>query len=151
VRVPPNPKGPRPPRRARRPAAMGRRLLQREAATARAHEERQEAGDRRAHPQAQRPPAPRRRRVRARPGTRLQVARSSNQRVGRGLGGLAERGDVADTRMEPLWSPVVATGGNQWQIAKARNPRNQAKSVATGCDRLLMVRRVSGSSPEEGS
>jgi hypothetical protein len=45
------------------------------------------------------------------------------------------RGDVADMRMEPLWSPVVATGGNQWQIAKARNPWKQAKSVATGRDR----------------
>ena len=25
-------------------------------------------------------------------------------------------GAAADTGMEPLWSPVVATGGNQWQI-----------------------------------
>ncbi len=38
--------------------------------------------------------------------------------------------------MEPLWSPVVATGGNQWQIRSARNPPKQAKSVATACDRL---------------
>ena len=38
--------------------------------------------------------------------------------------------------MEPLWSPVVATGGNQRQIAAAHKPRKQAKSVATGCHRL---------------
>src|SRR5438128_8343765 len=38
--------------------------------------------------------------------------------------------------MEPLWSPVVATGGNQWQIRSARNPPKQAKSVAAGCHRL---------------
>src|SRR6266496_1866543 len=77
VRVPPDPKGPRPSCRARRPAAMGRRVLQREAADARAHKERQETRDRRAYPEAQRPSAPRRGRVRARTGPRLQVARSS--------------------------------------------------------------------------
>src|SRR5436309_15662288 len=38
--------------------------------------------------------------------------------------------------MEPLWSPVVATGGTQWQIRSARNPPKQAESVAVGCDRL---------------
>jgi hypothetical protein len=39
-------------------------------------------------------------------------------------------------RMEPLWSPVVATGGNQWQIRSAPNRRKQAKTVAVGCHRL---------------
>ena len=39
--------------------------------------------------------------------------------------------------MEPLWSPVVATRGNQRQIDRAPKPQKQAKSVATGCDRLL--------------
>src|SRR5437667_7444569 len=39
-------------------------------------------------------------------------------------------------RMEPLWSPVVATGGNRWRIRSARNPPKQAKSVAVGCHRL---------------
>src|SRR5438876_12312311 len=38
--------------------------------------------------------------------------------------------------MEPLWSPVVATGGNQGQIAGRGEPRKQAKSVATGSHRL---------------
>ena len=38
--------------------------------------------------------------------------------------------------MEPLWSPVVATSGNLWQIAQARKPGNQAKTVAVDCDRL---------------
>src|SRR5438128_10364544 len=48
--------------------------------------------------------------------------------------------------MEPLWSPVVATGGNQRQIGCARKRRKQAKTVAVGCDRLrakYMVRRGS--------
>ena len=46
-------------------------------------------------------------------------------------------------RMEPLWSPVVATGGNQRQIDFAPDPGKQAKTVATGCHRLpekFMVR-----------
>src|SRR5436309_11693257 len=38
--------------------------------------------------------------------------------------------------MEPLWSPVVATGGNQRQIGRARKGRKQAKTVAVRCDRL---------------
>src|SRR6266571_8321792 len=38
--------------------------------------------------------------------------------------------------MEPLWSPVVATGGTQWQIRSARNPPKQAESVAVGCEPL---------------
>jgi hypothetical protein len=38
--------------------------------------------------------------------------------------------------MEPLWSPVVATGGNGSQMARAQKPQNQAKTVAAGCDRL---------------
>src|SRR5919108_2936934 len=38
--------------------------------------------------------------------------------------------------MEPLWSPLVATGGKRWQIAQPRKRRNYAKTVAMGCDRL---------------
>ncbi len=38
--------------------------------------------------------------------------------------------------MEPLWSPVVATGGNRSQIRSTRKRQKQAKSVATGCHRL---------------
>src|SRR5947207_13019082 len=38
--------------------------------------------------------------------------------------------------MEPLWSPVVATGGNQPQTYRARRRRKQAKSVATVCHQL---------------
>ena len=48
--------------------------------------------------------------------------------------------------MEPLWSPVVATGGNQLQIGRSSKPQKQAKSVATGCRRLpreVMVTRGS--------
>ena len=56
--------------------------------------------------------------------------------------------------VEPLWSPVVATGGNQPQIDEARKPRKQAKSVAAGCDRLRSAvhgkEGVDGSSPSEG-
>src|SRR5436190_2025540 len=35
-----------------------------------------------------------------------------------------------------LWSPVVATGGNQWQITERQKPRNKRKPlpwIATGC------------------
>jgi hypothetical protein len=39
-------------------------------------------------------------------------------------------------RMEPLWSPVVATGGNRMQIGLARKPPKQAKSVPVDCDQL---------------
>jgi rhodanese-related sulfurtransferase len=38
--------------------------------------------------------------------------------------------------MEPLWSPVVATGGSRSQVARGENRRNQAKTVAVGCDQL---------------
>ena len=38
--------------------------------------------------------------------------------------------------MEPLWSLVVATDGNQWQMQRRRNRRKQAKTVAVGCDQL---------------
>jgi hypothetical protein len=53
--------------------------------------------------------------------------------------------------MEPLWSPVVATGGNQRQIGSARKWRKQAKTVAAGCHRLPETfhgkEGVDGSSP----
>jgi hypothetical protein len=38
--------------------------------------------------------------------------------------------------MEPLWSAVVANGGNRRQIEKSRKPQKQAKTVAVGCDPL---------------
>jgi hypothetical protein len=38
--------------------------------------------------------------------------------------------------MEPLWSPAVATSGNQWQTAPPLKPLKQAKFVAAGCDWL---------------
>jgi hypothetical protein len=38
--------------------------------------------------------------------------------------------------MEPLWSPVVATGGNRSQIGHVDKPPKQAKTVAVRCDRL---------------
>src|SRR6266508_4911599 len=57
--------------------------------------------------------------------------------------------------MEPLWSPVVATRGNQPQIGRPSKPQKQAKSVATGCHRLPQEihgkEGVDGSSPSEGS
>jgi hypothetical protein len=37
--------------------------------------------------------------------------------------------------MEPLWSPVVATGGNRSQIGHVEEPPQQAKTVAVRCDR----------------
>jgi hypothetical protein len=57
--------------------------------------------------------------------------------------------------MEPLWSRVVATGGNQSQVESARKPHKQAETAAVGCDQLPRAAHgkegVSGSSPEEGS
>ena len=56
--------------------------------------------------------------------------------------------------MEPLWSPGVATGGNQRQIDATRKPRKQVESVATGCHQLPETfhgkEGVDGSSPSEG-
>jgi hypothetical protein len=56
--------------------------------------------------------------------------------------------------MEPLWSPVVATGGNRSQIARPRKRLNQAKTVAAGCEQLPFEAHgkegVDGSSPSEG-
>ena len=57
--------------------------------------------------------------------------------------------------MEPLWSPVVATGGKRWQISSARKPQEQAKTAAVLCDQLPEPfhgkEGVDGSSPSEGS
>src|SRR5438445_2645109 len=36
--------------------------------------------------------------------------------------------------MEPLWNPVVATGGKQWQPGSVQKRRKQAITVALGCD-----------------
>jgi hypothetical protein len=56
--------------------------------------------------------------------------------------------------MEPLWSPVVAIGGNRSQIASTRKRPKQAETVAVGCDRLPQAAHgkegVDGSSPSEG-
>src|SRR6266516_6924565 len=53
-----------------------------------------------------------------------------------------------------LWSPVVATGGNQRQIDRRLKPQKQAKSVATSCHRLRAASHgkegVDGSNPSEG-
>jgi hypothetical protein len=63
-------------------------------------------------------------------------------------------GAAADTGMEPLWSPVFATGGNQRQIDPPQNREKQAKTVAVCCDRLPEAfhgkEGVDGSSPSEG-
>jgi hypothetical protein len=40
-------------------------------------------------------------------------------------------------KMEPLWSPVVATSRNRSQIGWARKPQKQAKTIAVGCHPLL--------------
>jgi hypothetical protein len=57
-------------------------------------------------------------------------------------------------RMEPLWSPVVATGGRQSQIRRPQEPQKHAKTVAVGCHRLPEKfhgkEGVDGSSPSEG-
>ena len=57
--------------------------------------------------------------------------------------------------MEPLWSPVGATGANRWQIESARKAPKQAETVAMGCYWLPIGAHgkegVDGSSPSEGS
>jgi hypothetical protein len=56
--------------------------------------------------------------------------------------------------MEPLWSPVVATGGNPRQGLLPKRLK-QAKTVAAACDQLPFgfhgKEGVDGSSPSEGS
>jgi len=49
--------------------------------------------------------------------------------------------------MEPLWRPVVAIGGNLWQMERPRKRLKQAKTVAVRCDGK---EGVDGSSPSEG-
>jgi hypothetical protein len=51
--------------------------------------------------------------------------------------------------MEPLWSPVVATGGNRSQNGEAQKPHKQAKTFAVGCDRL--PQRAHGTTGREGA
>jgi hypothetical protein len=57
-------------------------------------------------------------------------------------------------RMEPLWSPAVAIGGNRWQMGRPATSLRQAKTVAVGCDGLPELfhgkEGVDGSSPSEG-
>ncbi len=61
---------------------------------------------------------------------------------------------IAPARMERLWSLAVATSGNRWQMPDPENPRQQAKTVATGCDQLPLnldgKEVVDGSSPVRG-
>src|SRR6266496_147458 len=58
-------------------------------------------------------------------------------------------------KMEPLWSPVVATGGNRSRMRLPSEPQKQAVSVADGCERLPKEAHgkegVDRSSPSEGS
>jgi hypothetical protein len=60
----------------------------------------------------------------------------------------------ADNRDGALWSPVVATGGNQPQTHRAHRRRIQAKTVAVGCHPLPETfhgkEGIDGSSPSEG-
>jgi Winged helix DNA-binding domain len=54
--------------------------------------------------------------------------------------------ELADPRMERLWSPAGATSGNQWQSprrGKRQNKPNLLPSVASGCRGRQMVRRGS--------
>jgi hypothetical protein len=58
------------------------------------------------------------------------------------------------SRMERLWSPAGATGGNRWQIEHPKKPLKQAdpQPVATPGNRFGDGKEgVDGSSPSEGS
>jgi hypothetical protein len=67
---------------------------------------------------------------------------------------LSDASSSAGPRMEPLWSPVVANGGNRRQIEESRKPQKQAKTVAVDCQRLPATfhgkEGVDGSSPVRG-
>jgi hypothetical protein len=56
--------------------------------------------------------------------------------------------------MEPLWSPVVATGGKRAQMLSFKKGRKQARTVAVGCDQFRAgphgKEGVDGSSPYRG-
>jgi hypothetical protein len=62
---------------------------------------------------------------------------------------------IPGRRMEHLWSPAGATGGNRWQTQQPQEPLEQAESVATACHPLPGKAHgkegVNGSSPLEGS
>jgi hypothetical protein len=59
------------------------------------------------------------------------------------------------TEDEAFMEPVVAAGGNRWQITEPQKRQKQAKTVAVGCDRLPIAAHgkegVDGSSPSKGS
>jgi hypothetical protein len=69
--------------------------------------------------------------------------------VDRGAAASLERQAALLSRLldlEPLWSPVVATGGNRSQILRSNRRQKQAKTVAVGCDQL-----PNGAHGKEGS
>src|SRR5437870_12579742 len=90
----------------------------------------------------------------ANPSPSATHARSSNQ-VGATRNDYTTEVGPRIRTVEPLWSPVVATGRNQWQIGPAPKPQEQAKTVAAGCDQLPFgfhgKEGVDGSSPSDGS
>jgi hypothetical protein len=50
-------------------------------------------------------------------------------------------------RMEHLWSRAVAIGGNRWQMGRPREPLEQAKAIAVGCDQLPIWAHGKGALP----
>src|SRR5437870_5951519 len=81
----------------------------------------------------------------ANPSPSATHARSSNQLGATRNHYTTEVGPRIRT-MEPLWSPVVATGGKRSQIHQRQERQKHAKTVATRCHRLpetFMVRRGS--------
>ena len=54
--------------------------------------------------------------------------------------------------MEPLWSPVVATDGNQWRIRSARKPQTseiRCRGLPPVAARSACKEGIDGSSPSE--
>jgi hypothetical protein len=94
--------------------------------------------------------------VRSRPSQECHSPSIQTQRNGsRALSGPRLLSNPQAARMERLWSPAGATSGKHRQISRPSKPRDQAKSVAVGCDWLPRVSNgkegVDGSSPSEGS
>src|SRR5438105_1787722 len=134
VRVPPDPKGPRPSCRARRPPAKGRRLLQREAADARAHEERQEALDRRARPDACRDQA-------AAPGSRVLIARPAEHFQAECF--LLLRFSSTASRMRFLSAPSLILSSSLMSMARLTFPSRLELNRPEGSFKAAPLKNVS--------
>jgi hypothetical protein len=92
---------------------------------------------------------------RAPPGVRKGTVRAPARRRPVTPPALLFAASIPESRMESLWSPGLATSGNQPQTkspANRENKRNPLRPATTGCVRPFHGKEgVDGSSPSEGS